>query len=85
MEWNAEGDKAYCAARAVALRATMSPRLTTVHRAQRRRHLAANKLTLSLTILRHLRDGKTVTTRQLTQAIRDLEALMRRVDRSRSA
>jgi len=61
----------------------MPRHVTAIHRAQRLRHTTANKLTLPLTILRHLRDGKRVTARQLTQAIRDLKALIRVVDRNR--
>jgi len=46
-----------------------------VHRRQRFRHTAANKLTLPLTLLREIRDGRTVRPRLLQQAIKDLESI----------
>lgn len=52
-----------------------------VHRRQRLRHIAANKLTAALTVLRHLRDGQAVSPKLVERAIRDLEALMRRADK----
>jgi N-acetylglucosamine kinase-like BadF-type ATPase len=52
-----------------------------IHRRQRLRHIAANKLTAALTVLRHLQEGKPVSPKLLERAIRDLEALMERVDR----
>lgn len=52
-----------------------------VHRAQRTRHLVANKLTAALTVLRHLKDGGLVGQKLLERAIRDLEAIMELVDR----
>lgn len=51
-----------------------------VHRAQRLRHVTANKLTLPLTVLQHLQDGKAVEPRLLAKAIRDLEAIIEWVD-----
>lgn len=57
--------------------------LSAIHRTQRFRHDTANKVTLPLIVLRHLRDGQPVTPGQLTQAIRDLKALIRVVDRNR--
>ena len=62
----------------------MPRRLAVVHRTQRLRHAVANRVTLPLTILRHLRDGQPVTQRQIAQAIRDLEALIHSLDRNRS-
>ncbi len=52
-----------------------------IHRKQRLRHLAANKLTAALTVLRELRDSRSVTPRLVERAISDLEALMAWVDR----
>ena len=52
-----------------------------IHRKQRLRHITANKLTAALTALRHLRDGQSVSPKLLERVIRDLEALMERVDR----
>ena len=52
-----------------------------IHREQRLRHIAANKLTAALTALRHLQDGEAVSPKLVERAIRDLEALMKRVDR----
>lgn len=52
-----------------------------VRRKQRLRHVAANKLTAALTVLRELRDSRTVSPRLVERAIRDLEALMAWVDR----
>ena len=53
-----------------------------VARAQQLRHVIANKLTLPLTVLRELREGRAVPPRLVAQAIQDLEALMAWVDRS---
>ena len=55
--------------------------LRDVVRTQALRHLVANKLTLPLTILRCLRDGQPVPQRLFHQAVRDLEAIIRGVDR----
>ena len=52
-----------------------------VHRSQRLRHITANKLTPALTVLRHLRDGESITPRLIDRAIHDLEAMMEWVDR----
>ena len=52
-----------------------------IHRKQRLRHVAANKLTAALTVLRHLRENQSVSPRLLERAIRDLEALMAWVGR----
>ncbi|HEX9871744.1 MAG TPA: hypothetical protein VGC99_24720 [Candidatus Tectomicrobia bacterium] len=52
-----------------------------IHRRQRLRHVTANKLTAALTALRHLQEGKPVSPKLVKRAIRDLEALMERVDR----
>ena len=52
-----------------------------IHHRQRLRHVAANKLTAALTVLRELQDSRTVSPRLVKQAIRDLEALMAWVDR----
>jgi len=52
-----------------------------IHRRQRLRHIAANKLTAALTVLRELRNSRTVNPRLVERAIRDLEALMAWVDR----
>ena len=52
-----------------------------IHRRQRLRHVTANKLTAALTVLRELRDSRSVSPRLLERAIRDLEALMAWVDR----
>lgn len=55
--------------------------LREVARTQALRHLVANKLTLPLTVLRCLRDGQPVPHRLFRQAVRDLEAIIRGVDR----
>jgi hypothetical protein len=52
-----------------------------IHRGQRLRHVAANKLTAALTALRGLRDGQAISPTLVARAIQDLEALMRWVDR----
>lgn len=52
-----------------------------IHRKQRVRHVAANKLTAALTVLRELRDSRTVSPRLIERAIKDLEALMAWVDK----
>lgn len=39
------------------------------------RHLLGNKLTLPLTVLAHLRDGRRISRRSIEQAIRDLQAI----------
>ena len=52
-----------------------------IHHKQRLRHVTANKLTAALTVLRELRDSRSVSPRLLERAIRDLEALMAWVDR----
>ena len=52
-----------------------------IHHKQRLRHVAANKLTAALIVLRELRDSRTVSPRLLERAIHDLEALMAWVDR----
>ena len=49
-------------------------------RAQHLRHVIANTLTLPLTVLRELHEGRTVEPRALAQAIRDLDALLAWVD-----
>lgn len=59
----------------------MPRHLSAIHRTQRFRHATANKVTLPLIVLRHLRNGQPVTPRQIAQAIRDLEALIRALDR----
>ena len=51
------------------------------HRAQSLRHVAANKLTLALTVLQELQEGKSVSRGVISRAIRDLKAIMRWVDR----
>ena len=51
-----------------------------VARTQRLRHLVANKLTLPLTVLRELHEGRSVEPRLLAKAIRDLDTLMASVD-----
>ena len=53
-----------------------------VARAQQLRHVVANKLTLPLTVLRELHEGRAVPPRLLARAIQDLEAIMAWVDRS---
>ena len=52
-----------------------------IHRQQRLRHVAANKLTAALIVLHELRDSRSVSPKLLERAIRDLEALMAWVDR----
>lgn len=52
-----------------------------IHRRQRLRHVAANKLTAALTVLRELRDSRSVSPRLVERAISDLEALMAWVDK----
>ena len=39
------------------------------------RHLLGNKLTLPLTVLGHLREGKRVSRRVIERAVRDLQAI----------
>ena len=51
------------------------------HNRQRLRHIAANKLSAALIVLRELRDSRTVSPRLVERAIRDLEALRAWVDR----
>jgi len=53
-----------------------------VHRRQRVRHVVANKLQLALIVLQELEDGRVVPRRLAERAIKDLEAVMRFVDRS---
>ena len=55
-----------------------------VVRAQRLRHVIANKLTLPLTVLRELHDGRAVEPRVISQAIQDLETLIALIDKPRS-
>lgn len=55
--------------------------MTQIHRKQQLRHIAANKLVAALTVLRELRDSRTVSPRLVERAIKDLEALMAWVDR----
>lgn len=55
-----------------------------IHRRQRLRHINANMLATALAALRHLQDGKPVSPKLHERAIRDLEALMKRVDRKGS-
>jgi len=52
-----------------------------IHNEQRLRHIAANKLTAALIVLRELRDSRTVSHRLVERATNDLEALMAWVDR----
>ena len=52
-----------------------------VHRRQRLRHVMANKLTAALTALRYVQEGAPISPKLLERAIRDLEALMKLVDR----
>jgi len=47
-----------------------------VHKAQRLRHITANKLTPALVALRHLKEGKAVSPRLIQRAIQDLEKIM---------
>ena len=54
-----------------------------VARQQRLRHVVANKLTLPLTVLRELHEGRAVEPRALAHAIRDLEALVASLDELR--
>ena len=54
-----------------------------VARAQRLRHVVANKLTLPLTVLRELRDGRPVERRVIEKAVQELEALIASVDAQR--
>ena len=51
-----------------------------VARAQELRHVIANKLTLPLTVLRELNQGRAVPPRLLERAIKELEAIMTWVD-----
>lgn len=54
-----------------------------VHKAQRLRHITANKLTPALTVLRHLQEGKAVSPRLIQRAIQDLEAIIKWVDKKK--
>ena len=54
-----------------------------VARAQRLRHVVANKLTLPLTVLRELRDGRPVEPRVIEKAVQELESLMVSLDARR--
>lgn len=45
------------------------------YHAEQLHHLLGNKLTLPLTVLRSLRDGKRVSQRTIERAIRDLQAI----------
>lgn len=51
-----------------------------VHEAQWLRHIVANKLSTPLTVLRYLREGRSVPPTLIELAIKDLEALMKQVD-----
>ena len=51
-----------------------------VARAQRLRHVVANKLTLPLTVLRELRDGRPVEPRVIEKAVQELESLIASLD-----
>lgn len=44
------------------------------------RHLLGNKLTLPLTVLGHLHEGKQVSRRTIERAIRDLQAIAERFE-----
>lgn len=54
--------------------------LEKIHQSQLTRHVVANKLSLPLTVLQSLQDGKPVEAKLLEQAIRDLEAIIEFVD-----
>jgi len=51
-----------------------------VHQEQQLRHVLANKLTLALTVLRQLEDGKPVGQDTLRRARRDLDTAIKLVD-----
>ena len=51
-----------------------------VARAQRVRDVVINKVMLSLTVLRELRDGRAVEPRLMVRAIQDLETLVASID-----
>ena len=44
------------------------------------RHLLGNKLTLPLTVLSSLRDGKRISRRTIKRAVRDLQAITERFE-----
>jgi len=44
------------------------------------RHLLGNKLTLPLTVLGHLREGKRVSRRVIERAVRDLQAIAKQFE-----
>ena len=54
-----------------------------VARAQRLCHIVANKLTLPLTVLRELRDGRAVEPRVIAKAVEELESLIASLDAQR--
>ena len=54
-----------------------------VHRRQRVRHLAANKLTAALIALRHIEEGKEVPKQLIEIAIRDLRLVLAYLDKER--
>lgn len=57
-------------------------KISEIHRSQELRHIVANKLTLPLTVLRYLLEGKTPDPQLIQKAIADLEAMMQDVDKA---
>ena len=51
-----------------------------VARRQQLRHIVANKVTLPLTVLRELHEGRAVESRVVARAIQDLETLVASID-----
>ena len=51
-----------------------------VARRQQLRHIVANKVTLSLTVLGELRDGRPVEPHVIARAISDIETLVASID-----
>lgn len=54
--------------------------LEKVHQAQLLRHVVANKITLPLTVLGELSEGKSVDIALIERAIRDLKAIIQFVE-----
>lgn len=51
-----------------------------VHKTQKLRHVAANKLTPALTVLRHLQEHRSANPELIRRAIQGIQVVMRRLD-----
>ena len=54
--------------------------LEKIHQSQLLRHVVANKITLPMTVLGELSEGKSVDVALIEQAIRDLKAIIKFVE-----